>query len=308
MMHPTFSNGHRIELVIFDLAGTVVDFGSCAPVVSIQRLFSDYGIALTPSQIRRDMGMDKREHLKKLANMGDFENQWEKKMGRPVETDDLDMLYMQFNDILKTILDEETRLIPGVLKIQDYLRRNDIRIATTTGYSREMSHIVLRQACQQGFEPDINICNCDVPQGRPSPWMVIVAAQKLGNKPPAQVVNVGDTLVDVQAGRNAGMWSVGVSGTGNLLGLDLEDELKLSEWERNSLREEIGTLLLSNGAHYAVGSLTELPTVIEDINNRLTRGEKPQVPSLVEQKIPQIRLPEINTSPYSFFNFELTDS
>jgi phosphonoacetaldehyde hydrolase len=124
--------------------------------------------------------------------------------------------------------------------------------------------------------------------------MAIMAAQKLGNKPPSQVIKIGDTLVDVQAGRNAGMWSIGVSGTGNLLGLNLEDEMKISEWERHSLLHKINNLLLGNGAHYAIGYLTELPAVIEEINDRLSRGEKPEVFSLMDQKVNLIEYPQVN--------------
>jgi phosphonoacetaldehyde hydrolase len=286
----------RIKLVIFDLAGTTIDFGSCAPVDAIKKLFAQHNIGFTSQQIRRDMGINKRDHLQKLIEMGNFKSHWQKVKSRAFEESDLDQLYDRFKKILKSLLASDTRLIPGVLEIQDYLRTHNIMIATTTGYSREMSHIALHQACQQGFEPDINICNCDVPKGRPAPWMAVMATQRLGIQSPEQVIKVGDTLVDIKAGRNAGMWSIGVARTGNLMGLNLPEEVKLSEQERNKRLEEINNTFLKNEAHYAMKDITELPAIIELINHRLAAGEKPSISSLVEKQYQMVKQPVMATA------------
>jgi len=65
-----------------------------------------------------------------------------------------------------------------------------------------MLEIVLAGGAKQGFKPDFGCCAEDVPQGRPAPWMIFRSMEALGVFPPAAVLNIGDTLPDVESGHN----------------------------------------------------------------------------------------------------------
>src|SRR5207248_1699193 len=72
----------------------------------------------------------------------------------------------------------------------------------------------------------------DVAAGRPAPWMVFRIMEAAGVFPPAAVVKVGDTVPDVEEGRNAGAWSVGVTDTGSEVGCTAEEFAALPAGER----------------------------------------------------------------------------
>jgi phosphonoacetaldehyde hydrolase len=58
---------NEIKMVILDMAGTTVDYGSCAPAAAFVELFDRHGISLSLGKAREPMGMNKRDHIKALA-------------------------------------------------------------------------------------------------------------------------------------------------------------------------------------------------------------------------------------------------
>jgi hypothetical protein len=57
-------------------------------------------------------------------------------------------------------------------------------------------------------------------------WMPMKNAQMLDVYSLSNCVKIGDTVVDIEEGKNAGMWTIGLTRTGNLVGLDQQ------QWER----------------------------------------------------------------------------
>ncbi|HPC96356.1 MAG TPA: HAD family hydrolase [Sedimentisphaerales bacterium] len=108
---------------------------------------------------------------------------------------------------------------PCVTEAVEELRQRRIPVAVNAGYNREMLEIVLARAAEGGFVPDAAACAADVPKGRPALWMVFRLMETLNAYPPAAVVKVGDTVADVEEGLNAGVRTVGITRTGNLIGL-----------------------------------------------------------------------------------------
>ncbi len=98
--------------------------------------------------------------------------------------------------------------------------------------------------------------------------MIFENMRRLEVCPPSSVVVVDDTVVGVQAGVNAGAWSVGVAATGNLVGLDLAAYRALSEGERASKIAGARETLARAGAHYVIDSVADLPGVMADIESR----------------------------------------
>ena len=56
----------RIRLVIFDLAGTTIDFGSRAPAGVFVEVFAREGVTVADAEARVPMGMHKRDHIREM--------------------------------------------------------------------------------------------------------------------------------------------------------------------------------------------------------------------------------------------------
>jgi phosphonoacetaldehyde hydrolase len=90
-----------------------------------------------------------------------------------------------------------------------------------------------------------------------------------------RTVKIGDTPSDIEEGLNAGMWTIGVTRTGNEVGLTKE------EWNSATVPEPAAVIararkrLLDAGAHYLVASAGECLDTIDEIAGRLSSGERP---------------------------------
>lgn len=266
----------RIKLVVLDWAGTAVDHGCFAPVTAFIAAFRRRGVEVTLPQSRAAMGLEKKEQLRALARLPEVAQQWRAVHGRDCTEADLDDLYTwEFVPALLDVLPAHAKLIPGLLASVDWLRARGIKIGTTTGYSAEAARRLYEAARQQGYEPDYNADPTTVRAGRPAPWMVFRIMEALEVWPPCSVVKVGDTVPDVEEGRNAGAWSVGVVRTGSGVGCTEEELAALPIPERASRLARASRRLRDAGAHEVIDSVAELPRLIEKIERRLAAGERP---------------------------------
>jgi phosphonoacetaldehyde hydrolase len=265
----------RIRLVIFDWAGTTVDFGCCAPVTAFVRAFADAGVPLTVAEARGPMGLHKKDHIRALLQQPAIAHRWQQAHGRSWRADDLEELYQRFIPLQLETIDRESTLIPGLLSCLAFLRERQIRIGATTGYFREAAERVYQAARRQGFVPDHSVCADEVPAGRPLPWMVFRNMEALEIYPPAAVVKVGDTAPDMEEGRNAGVWTIGVIRTSSEVGLRQSELEALPAEEQRARLQAARIKLLDAGAHEIVDSVADLPERIPEVERRLGLGEKP---------------------------------
>lgn len=265
----------KIKAVIFDWAGTTIDYGSRAPAGVFVAVFQKFGVEITMAQAREPMGLPKRDHIQTILAMPDVAARWKDKYRRAHAAADIDEIYRQFIPMQLASLPDFGKLIPGVVELAKALRERGVKIGATTGYDTQMMEICVREAKRQGFEPDVSICASDVPAGRPAPWMALLAAQRLGVYPLEAIVKVGDTLPDIDEGLNAGMWSIGVAKTGNELGLSEPEAMALSASELSPRLDAIRQRLLKQGAHAVIDGVDELLPLLDAIEARLARGERP---------------------------------
>jgi phosphonoacetaldehyde hydrolase len=264
-----------VQLVVFDWAGTTVDFGCQAPVSAFVEGFRQQGVHVSSRAARIPMGMEKRDHIRALATQEEVNRSWREVHGRDVTENDIDTMYNAFASLLLESIEEQSNLIPGVLPAIEILRAQGIKIGASTGYFKEAAEIVARKAAKLGYSPDFTTNCSEVPAGRPQPWMIYRTMEALRICPPEAVVNIGDTPVDIESGLNGGVWTVGIAATGNQLGLT-ETELKqLSETEYRLRLEKARDSLYRAGAHYVIDTMQDLPQTIEKINKRLASREKP---------------------------------
>jgi phosphonoacetaldehyde hydrolase len=263
----------RIRAILLDWAGTTVDHGSMAPVLALQTLFAKHGITLSTNDARRDMGLLKRDHIEAILALPNIKEEWKLITGREPGEAEVLTLFEEFGPLQMEIIALHSQLIPGVAKVVQSWQSSGIRIGSTTGYTRKMLAPVLAQAAEQGFRPDASVCPDEVGAGRPAPWMLIKNAQLLDVYPPTTCVKIGDTVVDIEEGRNAGMWTIGLTRTGNLVGLDSEQWAQLSAATKKVKLDNARKILIRAGADYVAEDLASCNQVLAKIERRLRNGK-----------------------------------
>ncbi|HMR63037.1 MAG TPA: phosphonoacetaldehyde hydrolase, partial [Anaerolineae bacterium] len=208
-----------LQAVIFDWAGTTVDYGSRAPAMVFVEVFRRQGVEISFEEARGPMGMAKRDHIKQLTELAPIALRWQAVNGRLPTEADIEAMYEAFIPLQVEALADYAELIPGTLAGVADCRRRGMAIGANTGYNREMVEVLAAEARKQGYAPDSIVCADDVPSGRPAPWMALRNAQELGVYPLEAIVKVDDTVPGLEAGLNAGMWTIGIAKTGNELGL-----------------------------------------------------------------------------------------
>ncbi len=269
------ANPHEIRLAVFDWAGTTIDFGCLAPAGAFVAAFAERGIAVSMAEVRRPMGLHKKDHLRVMLQDPDLTARWETACGRGWSETDVDDLYRLVTPMQVAAAGKYSALIPGATACVAKLRSRDVKIAATTGYFREAAEVVYAAGKAQGYEPDATICADEVPAGRPAPWMIFRVMEALGIYPTCSVVKVGDTIVDIEDGKNAGAWSVGVVDSSNEVGLSSEAFALLGEEEREELRLAVRSKFFAAGADAVIQDLSELPPLVGEFNRRLRTGRRP---------------------------------
>jgi phosphonoacetaldehyde hydrolase len=271
-MKPTSGN---LKAAIFDWAGTLVDHGSLGPMGVFVEAFAEFGVTITIDEARQPMGMAKRPHVAALLAMPRIAEEWKKVHGAPPSEADVTNVYDVFVPKNIAVASRYADLVPGAAEIAEALRRRGMRIGTTTGYTREIMAEITPVAAAQGFKPDAMGCTGDVPEGRPSPFLIYKVMLDLAVWPAWDCIKIDDTQVGIAEGLNAGCWTVGVAVTGNVFGLSLADTKALSPQEFAARRETAVGKLAAAGAHYVIDGVADLMPIIAAIEGRLARGERP---------------------------------
>lgn len=255
----------NIRAILFDWAGTTVDHGSRAPVEVFVEVFRRAGVEVTTAEARGPMGRAKRDHIAAILAVPRVDEAWRAKHGAAASEADLDRLYHDFLPLQEVVLERHADVIAGVPQVVAQCRARGIKIGATTGYTRALMAIAAPLAAAQGYAPDTIICADDVPQGRPAPWMIYHAMERLSVYPISAVVAVDDTTVGIEAGRNAGAWTIAVTRTGNALGLSAEEVDQLDRGERARRIREAEAAFRAAGAHVVIESVADLLPALDQL-------------------------------------------
>ncbi|MGO9419253.1 phosphonoacetaldehyde hydrolase [Roseiarcus sp.] len=265
----------HVKAVIFDWAGTVVDYGSLAPMGAFVETFAEFGVEISIDEARGPMGMAKRPHIAALAALPRIAEAWKRKHGRAPTDADVDALYDVFVPKNVSVAAHYADVIPGTAEVVSALRAEGVKIGSSTGYTREIMARITPRAAEQGFAPDSLVCTGDTPEGRPSPLMFYKGLIDLDVWPAWHAIKVDDTTVGVAEGVNAGAWAVGVAVSGNAFGLSLADARALTPEEFMRRRARARDALYGAGAHYVIDSVADLIPVVAQVEGRLARCERP---------------------------------
>lgn len=269
--HPT-----RLQAVVLDWAGTVVDFGSFAPTQIFVEAFAEFGVAVSLEEARGPMGMGKWDHIRTLCNLPAIAERYRAAFGRLPTDDDVTAIYERFMPLQIEKIGVHSALIPGALEAIAALRQRGLKIGSCSGYPKAVMDKVVELARGNGYVADHVVATDEVPNGRPHPAQALANVIALGIEDVAACVKVDDTWPGILEGRRAGMWTVALTCSGNALGLTWDQFKALSPTELERARQRIGQLFEGARPHYLIDTIADLPKAIDAINARLKRGEMPQ--------------------------------
>jgi len=265
-----------VQAVIFDWAGTIVDYGSFAPTKVLLEAFAERGVEVSLAEARVPMGLPKWHHIQALGRLPAVAERWRERHLRGMDSADVDALYARFMPLQIEYIAEYSGPIPGAVELVEGLRARGVRTGGSSGYPRAVMGKLEQCASEHGLRLDHTLAGDDLkPGGRPGPWMALANVIELGVTELAACVKVDDTEPGIIEGLSAAMWTVGIALSGNEMGLSLAEVAVLSEAERRSRRDRAAERLFGWGAHYVIDTVADLPGVLVQIEQRLRQGEKP---------------------------------
>ncbi|WP_342651188.1 phosphonoacetaldehyde hydrolase [Pseudomonas sp. REB1044] len=266
----------KLQAVVLDWAGTVVDFGSFAPTQIFVEAFAEFGVAVSLEEARGPMGMGKWDHIRTLCNIPEIAERYRKVFGHTPTDDDVTALYNRFMPLQIEKIAVHSTLIPGALQTIAEVRNRGLKVGSCSGYPKVVMDKVVELARQNGYVADHVVATDETPNGRPWPSQALANVIALGIDDVAACVKVDDTWPGILEGRKAGMWTVALTCSGNAMGLSYERYKALPSDKLADERVRIAKMFEPSRPHYLIDTIADLPGVIEDIDRRLSRGETPQ--------------------------------
>ncbi len=249
----------EVKAVIFDWAGTTVDYGCFALVKVFIEVFEHAGINVTMEEVRKPMGMLKWDHIRTMMEMPRIKAEWIKKYGKEPEDADADRLYKEYEPALLHILNQYADPKPYVVETVEKLRQSGIKIGSTTGYTDVMMNIVAPKAKEKGYAPDYWISpDSTNGMGRPYPYMIFKNMEDLGVSSVQQVIKVGDTISDILEGKQAGVFTIGVLEGSSLMGISKEEYDALQEEEKKEKLSQVEEQYKEAGADAVIRDIRGL--------------------------------------------------
>jgi phosphonoacetaldehyde hydrolase len=265
----------EIAAVVFDWAGTVIDFGCLAPVEALITAFGREGIAVTEADIRRDMGRAKRDHVRAVLALPNVRAEWSARHRRDPTENDVGRLHDALEPLMRSATAAHSELIPGAADLAKALMARGIKIGSSTGYTRSMMADILPRAAAQGYAPAVVVCAGETAEGRPSPLPMWKNLVELAAWPAWRCVKVDDAEVGILEGRAAGAWTIGVAASGNGVGLGRAAWEALAPAERSARAAMAADALRSAGADFVVDTVADLLPILAQIESGIARGERP---------------------------------
>ena len=266
----------KLKAVVLDWAGTVIDFGSFAPMGVFVDVFRRFGVDVTIAEARVPMGLPKWDHIDAMLRIERVRDAWTARHGQAPASRDVDAIYEVFVPLNEEVVHRYADLVPGVPALARALRARGLKIGSTTGYTRSIMERVLPLARAQGYEADNLVCAGDLPAGRPTPLNMYKCFLDLNVWPGRAVVKVDDTGVGIEEGVRAGCWTVGVALSGNDAGMSLDEFRRATPERLAAARERATRTLRASGAHFVIDTVADLLPVLDEIERRMAAGERPR--------------------------------
>jgi phosphonatase-like hydrolase len=185
-----------LELVVFDMAGTTIADGDAVNRCLRQALGAS-GVVVSPDAVNAVMGIPKPEAIRRLLQQSS---------GSPVGADRVAFIHADFATRMRATYESDPSIgeVPGMGRLFAALRREGVKVALDTGFSRDIADILLGRLGwgTQGVL-DATITSDEVARGRPAPEMIERLMHHVGVHELQRVAKVGDTPADLEQGMRA---------------------------------------------------------------------------------------------------------
>lgn len=193
----------NIKMVVFDMAGTTVDEDNIV-YKTVQQAINEAGFNFSLEQVLAEgAGKEKLQAIKSVL----------KTYANNTDEDLAKRIYDRFSPLLEAAYTNAT-LQPqsNALKLFSTLKQRGIITVLNTGYQRSVAQSIIdKLGWKLGLEYDELVTATDVSGSRPAPDMILFASKKYGVQP-TQIIKVGDSIIDIEEGKNAGCaYSVGIT-------------------------------------------------------------------------------------------------
>lgn len=186
------------KLIIFDLDGTVADSPESMCYTCNQCLRA-YGLTEQPVEKFKYFAGDGAKTMveRALAEAGD------------PELELIEPVYAMYKELFADGCTYHVKSFPGLPEVLNQVKERGILIAVCTNKAHENAIRVVETIYGEGFF-DMIAGHCDAYPKKPDPASALLIARKL-DVPISNIVYVGDTNTDMYTGKNAGMYTVGVT-------------------------------------------------------------------------------------------------
>lgn len=183
-------------MVVFDMAGTTVNEDNVV-YKTLQQSINKKGYDFSLDQVLAEgAGKEKLEAIKSILKVYAFNN----------NNNLADEIYQDFIDLLSEAY--EKILVnpqPHALELFKVLKDRNIKVVLNTGYNAETAELLIEKlGWKKGTEFDSLISSSDVENNRPDPEMIDLAMDIYGIEDAAEIIKVGDSIIDIEEGQNAG--------------------------------------------------------------------------------------------------------
>jgi phosphonatase-like hydrolase len=185
-----------ISMVVFDMAGTTVDEDNVV-YKTLQKAINKKGFDFSLDQVLAEgAGKEKLEAIQSILQV--FARNKDKDLANEIYTDFIDLLSKAYEDI--NVFPQ-----PNAEELFQILKDRNIRVILNTGYNADIADsLVKKLGWKKGIEFDSLITSSDVERNRPDPEMIDLAMDIYGVTDPKKVIKVGDSIIDIEEGQNAG--------------------------------------------------------------------------------------------------------
>ena len=196
----------NIKLVIFDLDGTLIN--------AYPAIISSF------NYVMRALGSPKQEALtiRRAVGWGD-ENLLIPFLKRKEDINKALILYRKHH--AKSLL-RGAKVLPGARHLLTRLKKDNYKLAVASNRPTKFSLILIRHLKLEKYF-DYVLCADKLKQGKPHPDIINKIRRKFSFGP-AQVVYVGDMVIDIQAGKRAKVKTIAVSCCGSSTAEELRQE------------------------------------------------------------------------------------
>jgi phosphonatase-like hydrolase len=191
-------------MIVFDMAGTTVDEENVV-YKTLQKTINAAGYNFSLQQVlKTGAGKEKLMAIKDIIALSGA-----------VPLDHLtNKIYASFVTELANAYERfELKPQPGAEQTFKILRSQNILVILNTGYNEKTAVSILEKLrWETGNQIDGLITASDVINNRPNPDMILLAMEKFGIEDAGEVIKVGDSIIDIEEGKNAGCkLSIGIT-------------------------------------------------------------------------------------------------